>query len=124
MKSQLGQCCDAWMIEPFRRPLISPNLAESSSFLKSFVFCARSLRCTVESRWYVTISDAVLSRFVTNDVRSISANVSGNAEHFGLGSIYSSMLILLAETCFHRLGLGALENLLLVLKLWDQQSPG
>jgi hypothetical protein len=37
---------------PFNKPLISPSFAESSSFLKSLVFCAKSFRCTVESRWY------------------------------------------------------------------------
>jgi len=61
---------------PFRRPLISPSFPESSSFLKSFVFCARSLRWTVESLWYWTISDAVLSKVGIRDVRSISTNVS------------------------------------------------
>ena len=57
---------------PFSNPLISTSFAASSSFLKSLVFCARSFRCTVESLWYWTISDAVLSRFGIMDVRSMS----------------------------------------------------
>lgn len=50
--------------------LISVSLLASSIFLKSFVFCARSFRWTVESRWKVTISDAVLSRLDTSAVKS------------------------------------------------------
>lgn len=57
---------------PFNNPLNSPSFAASSSFLKSLVFCARSFRWTVESRWYVMISEAVLSSVGTKVVRSIS----------------------------------------------------
>lgn len=49
------------------------SFVASSSFLKSFVFCARSFRWTVESRWYATMSEAVLSRVETSVVRSTSA---------------------------------------------------
>lgn len=38
------------LIAPLRSPLISVNFVASSNFRKSFVFCANSLRCTVESR--------------------------------------------------------------------------
>jgi hypothetical protein len=57
---------------PLSKALISVSLLASSSFLKSFVFCARSFLCTVESRWYATISDAVLSRLETSAVKSRS----------------------------------------------------
>jgi hypothetical protein len=57
---------------PFSRAFHSVSLAASSSFLKSLVFCARSFLWTVESRWWATISEAVLSRFETSVVKSRS----------------------------------------------------
>lgn len=62
---------------PLSNPLISPNLVASSNLRKSLVFCARSFLCTVESRWKVTISDAVLSRFETKEVKSRPRKVEG-----------------------------------------------
>lgn len=52
--------------------MTSVSFAASSSFLNSFVFCASSFRWTVESRWWLAMSDAVLSRLVARLVRSTS----------------------------------------------------
>jgi hypothetical protein len=57
-------------VVPLSRPLISDNFPASSSFRKSFVFCAKSFLCTVESRWCATISEAVLSMLEIRVVKS------------------------------------------------------
>ena len=51
---------------------MSPSLPVSSSFRKSFVFCAKSFRCTRESRWCETMSAAALSNRGMAFPRSIS----------------------------------------------------
>ncbi len=76
---------------PFNNPLNSPSFAESSSFLKSLVFCARSFRWTVESRWYVMISEAVLSSVGTKVVRSIST-MAVSSHHSYMVPIISLLL--------------------------------
>ena len=58
--------------QPFSKPLNSVSLDASSSFLKSFVFCAKSFRETNASLWCVTMSEAVLSSSGTSLVRSMS----------------------------------------------------
>lgn len=84
---------------PFKSPLISPSFPESSNFRKSFVFCARSFRCTVESRWYCTISEAVLSRVGIMEVRSISVQKSVDSHGLGAFNTHFSMPISLSEIC-------------------------
>ena len=54
------------------KPLISFNLLASSSFLKSFVFCAKSLRWVSVSLWCATRSEATVSSWGTSVVRSMS----------------------------------------------------
>jgi hypothetical protein len=56
----------------FKSALMSFSLLASSSFLKSFVFCARSFLCVSVSRWYATMSDATLSSCGTRVVRSMA----------------------------------------------------
>lgn len=85
---------------PFNRPLISLNFPASSSFRKSFVFWAKSLRCTVESRWYVIISEAVVSRFVTIEVRSMSGVRLVN---HNINAIVDDGVLLQAEMAFWNL---------------------
>ena len=58
--------------QPLSKPLNSVSLEASSSFLKSFVFCAKSFRETNASLWFVTMSEAVLSSSGTSLVRSMS----------------------------------------------------
>ena len=65
----------------FNNPLTSTSFDASSNLRKSFVFWARSLRWTAESRWYVIISEAVVSRVGTRDVRSISASTLVRLPH-------------------------------------------
>jgi hypothetical protein len=52
------------------RALISPSFAVSSSLRKSLVFWASSLRCTKVSRWWVTRSEAAVSRVEMREPRS------------------------------------------------------
>src|SRR5271156_3386973 len=58
---------------PLSNDLYSPSLPSSSSFLKSFVFWARSLRWASESLWWATISVAAASSLEIVFERSISA---------------------------------------------------
>src|SRR5271170_1345398 len=58
---------------PLSNDLYSPSLPSSSSFLKSFVFWARSLRWASESLWWATISVAATSCLEIVFERSISA---------------------------------------------------
>ena len=88
---------------PFSSPLISESFAESSSLRKSFVFCARSFRCTKESRWCATISEAVVSRDDTRVVRLIAVSkVNDNFMNKIFAITNFSKLLLLSEIyCFH-----------------------
>jgi hypothetical protein len=56
----------------FKSALNSFSLLASSSFLKSFVFCARSFLCVRVSLWFATISDATVSSCGISVVRSMS----------------------------------------------------
>src|SRR5271156_3131308 len=58
---------------PLSNDLYSPSLPSSSSFLKSFVFWARSLRWASDSLWWATISVAAASSLEIVFERSISA---------------------------------------------------
>jgi len=51
---------------------MSLSLLASSSFLKSFVFCARSFLCVRVSRWCATRSEATVSSCGMSEVRSMS----------------------------------------------------
>lgn len=54
---------------------MSLSLLASSSFLKSFVFCARSFRWVSVSLWCATISEATVSSCGMRAVRSMSEQV-------------------------------------------------
>ena len=60
---------------PLSRLLYSASFVVSSSFLKSFVFWARSFLAINASRWCVTMSVAVESSSGTSLVRSISVEL-------------------------------------------------
>jgi len=92
-------------IIPFNSALTSTSFAASSNFLKSFVFCARSFRCTVESRWYCTISEAVLSRLGIIEVRSIPEWLVNTCSRSTTRSTHSATLRWLSGTCCHHLDL-------------------
>jgi hypothetical protein len=72
--SQQGSIHCAVACLHFKSPLMSFSLLTSSSFLKSFVFCARSFRCVSVSLWCVTISEAAVSSCGMSVVRSMSGH--------------------------------------------------
>ena len=75
---------------PLRSPLYSTNFPASSNLRKSLVFCARSLRCTDESLWCATISEAVVSSLETSVDRSMPANALESLKQAGPGPLRTS----------------------------------
>lgn len=86
---------------PLSNDLISVSFPASSSFRKSLVFCARSLRWTSESRWWATRSEAAVSRVGMRLVRSMSVSHCQRC-HMSceeVATTYSSMPLWLSGTC-------------------------
>ena len=83
----------------FSRPLMSLSLLASSSFRKSLVFCAKSLRWVRVSRWWATRSEATVSSCGTRVVRSMSVSAVSAVRWRVGASTYSSTRLSPSGTC-------------------------